>query len=294
MELDVSFEKPILVNLEKITQEKFDALCAQHVCGIVGAAHNDFLSISDVDLSDINLDYLNLGFVVFTRVKFPDSIRFSNMYGVKFDHCDLSHCCIDYCNFGSVSFNCCTLYNSRWRYTNMLNWRADYSYLCELELTGCVCSMVKWWCSQISLDSYSITSGSNDISADIIKMCDPAVHVNQQCPTHGRFIGWKKVLAADPDTHEYRVVCICKLEIPASARRSSSLGSKCRADKAKVLEIRSISDGCKFKAAASQWDPSFIYRVGEYVSVDNFDENRYNECAPGIHFFIDKQAALDY
>lgn len=293
MELDVSFEKPILTNLVKITQAQFDALHAQHIRWLEGVADADITSISDVDLSDINLSYLNLKFVVFTRVRFSGLIRFSNMYGVKFDQCDLSNCMIEYCNFNCVSFKYCTLYASEWRSTTMEQWHVDYSDLRELELTGSVFSLVHGWCSQISLSSYSIKSGSNEISVDIIQMCDPVIHINQRCPTHGRFIGWKKVLAMDSDAIA-RVVCICKLEIPASARRSSSLGSKCRADKAKVLEIRSISDGQKFNTAVSQWDPGFVYRVGEYVSVDNFDENRYNECAPGIHFFIDKQAALDY
>ena len=44
----------------------------------------------------------------------------------------------------------------------------------------------------------------------------------------------------------------------------------------------------------SNYDSSFAYRVGEIVSVDNFDTNRWNECAPGIHFFITRQEAVDY
>ena len=30
------------------------------------------------------------------------------------------------------------------------------------------------------------------------------------------------------------------------------------------------------------------------VEVDNFCENRWNECAPGIHFFINRQEAINY
>ena len=48
------------------------------------------------------------------------------------------------------------------------------------------------------------------------------------------------------------------------------------------------------KSIASGWDSKFIYKVGKYVSVDNFDENRWNECAPGIHFFITRQEAVNY
>lgn len=45
---------------------------------------------------------------------------------------------------------------------------------------------------------------------------------------------------------------------------------------------------------SSQYDSSFIYRVGETVEVPDFDENRWNECSTGIHFFITRQEAVDY
>ena len=32
----------------------------------------------------------------------------------------------------------------------------------------------------------------------------------------------------------------------------------------------------------------------ETIQVDNFEENRFVECAPGIHFFINKQEAIEY
>lgn len=37
-----------------------------------------------------------------------------------------------------------------------------------------------------------------------------------------------------------------------------------------------------------------MYTVGKIVTVDNFDTNRYEECAPGIHFFITRKEAVDY
>ena len=44
----------------------------------------------------------------------------------------------------------------------------------------------------------------------------------------------------------------------------------------------------------SKFDRNFEYWVGEIVSVDDFDENRWNECAPGIHFFVNFQEAVNY
>ena len=104
------------------------------------------------------------------------------------------------------------------------------------------------------------------------------------CPDFGIFIGFKKASG-------YIVV----LEIPEDARRLSATGRKCRCDKAKVLQIQNI-DGTQanIEAVTSNHDPSFIYRVGELVSVDDFDEDRWNECSTGIHFFINRQEAVEY
>ena len=52
--------------------------------------------------------------------------------------------------------------------------------------------------------------------------------------------------------------------------------------------------GKEIDKAYSQYDCSFTYEVGKTVSVPNFCEDRFNECAEGIHFFINRQEAIDY
>ena len=105
------------------------------------------------------------------------------------------------------------------------------------------------------------------------------------CPERGSFIGFKKV----------RGNYIVELEILADAMRSSATGRKCRCSKAKVLSITN-PDGSnpEVTSAISGRDSKFIYSVGEIVEVKDFDTNRWNECAPGIHFFITRQEAIDY
>ena len=85
------------------------------------------------------------------------------------------------------------------------------------------------------------------------------------------------------------------LEIPEDARRLSAAGRKCRADKAKVVRIEN-KDGTEAKESAvnSDYDSSFIYKVGEIVKVKVFCTNRWNECSEGIHFFINRQEAVEY
>ena len=104
------------------------------------------------------------------------------------------------------------------------------------------------------------------------------------CPTEGSFIGWKKASGH-----------IVKLRIPEDARRSSATRDKCRCDRAYVMEIQNM-DGTKATedAVRSDHDQNFVYTVGATVEVPDFDDNRWNECAPGIHFFIDRRAAVEY
>ena len=107
------------------------------------------------------------------------------------------------------------------------------------------------------------------------------------CPEEGAFIGWKK---AYKNQTEYLV----KLEIPADAKRSSATGRKCRCDKANVLEVYTMDGKVAEETVHSNYNANFMYQKGQTVSVDNFEEDRWMECAPGIHFFITKQEAIDY
>ena len=105
-----------------------------------------------------------------------------------------------------------------------------------------------------------------------------------QCPETGSFSGYQK--AADK---------IVMLEICADAKRSSATSRKCRCSKAKVLSITHL-DGSDsgLTEVRSNYSKEFVYRVGEVAEVPDFDDNRWNECAAGIHFFITRDEAVKY
>ena len=105
-----------------------------------------------------------------------------------------------------------------------------------------------------------------------------------QCPETGSFIGYKKASGY-----------IIELEICADAKRSSATSRKCRCSKAKVLAITNL-DGSEsgLTEVRSNYSKEFVYRVGETVEVPDFDDNRWNECAAGIHFFITRDEAVKY
>ena len=104
------------------------------------------------------------------------------------------------------------------------------------------------------------------------------------CPDTGSFTAWKKACGY-----------IIQLEIPAEAKRVSATTRKCRCNMAKVVSIQNVNGTeSGLSEVSSVYDHNFIYKVGETVKVDNFDENRWNECSSGIHFFITRQEAVEY
>ena len=109
-------------------------------------------------------------------------------------------------------------------------------------------------------------------------------YIPMTCPDSGKFTAWKKASGK-----------IVKLLITEDARRSSSAGRKCRCDKAIVLSIQNL-DGTDagIVSVPSDRDKDFIYKIGETVTVPDFCEDRFEECAAGIHFFINRQEAVKY
>ena len=104
------------------------------------------------------------------------------------------------------------------------------------------------------------------------------------CPEKGAFTGFKKAGGY-----------IVELLIPSTAKRSSATTRKCRCSEAEVISITEM-DGSKtdIKSVASNFDSDFVYIVGEKAVVSNFDEDRWNECSAGIHFFITRDEAVRY
>ena len=104
-----------------------------------------------------------------------------------------------------------------------------------------------------------------------------------QCPESGSYIGYKKASGL-----------VVELEIPADARRSSATSRKCHASKAKVLSITDINGNPAGGQVKSNYDPDFVYTIGETVEVSDFDDDRWNECSTGIHHFITRAEAVIY
>lgn len=80
---------------------------------------------------------------------------------------------------------------------------------------------------------------------------------------------------------------IVKLEIPRGAIVFSINNDKCRTDKAIVKEIIGAD-------RAFSIHKYFSYYVGDKIEVYNFNCEYNNECAEGIHFFINREEDENY
>ena len=104
------------------------------------------------------------------------------------------------------------------------------------------------------------------------------------CPEKGSFTAFKKCGSY-----------IIELLIPQDAKRCSATTRKCRASYAKVVAITNM-DGSQAEVdhvTNHAYEP-IEYKIGEYVYPDSFDDDRWNECSHGIHFFINRQEAVEY
>ena len=102
----------------------------------------------------------------------------------------------------------------------------------------------------------------------------------------GTLIVWKKC------QHEVLV----KLRIPEHARRSNACGRKCRAEFAEVLEVVG-ADHAVSLYKPERYDPDYkpiVYRVGETVRCDSWNDDRLVECGGGVHFYLTREEAEAY
>ena len=107
----------------------------------------------------------------------------------------------------------------------------------------------------------------------------------------GEFIAWKKIYRKRQKDY-----VIVKLKILADSKRSRATSDKCRCDKALVLGFETL-EGESLKRTKQVTNYNYekcTYKVGEIIYPDEWDDNRWNECSHGIHFFIDRQSAVEH
>ena len=215
------------------------------------------------DLRDANLRGANL-----RGVDLRDAnLRDANLRGANLSYADLSYANLRYADLRDANLRGVYLRDANLRGANL-----SYADLSYANLRGANLRGVYLRDANLSYASLRGVDLSN------IKTNYMTIGIALSCPEEGSFIAYKK---ADGK--------LIKLEIPEDAKRSSATTRKCRCSKAKVLEIEG-----GLQEISSDWDDTFIYKVGEIVEVKDFEEDRWEECSTGIHFFISKDDAISY
>ena len=165
--------------------------------------------------------------------------------------------------------------HKHWRYEDCDGWQDMRANLYGANLYGANLSRADL--------SRADLSGANLYGANLYG-AENVPFIPMACPDTGAFIGFKKASG--------HIVTLC---IPVDARRLSATGRKCRCDKALVIRIEEM-DGTTsdLTEVVSDRDSSFVYKVRKMVSVPDFCEDRWQECSAGIHFFINRQEAVNY
>ena len=223
----------------------------------------------DGECAEFNYEeLLYKNFSAFTKNLTGAEFLLTNLYNANFSNIDL-----ELADFTGANLRCACFYGADLRGADFRGANLQKAFFRKSKLKGA--------------NFYE----ANLFGADLrnVDLDGVAVHTNTigyflACPSEGAFTAFKKV-------QKYIVV----LEVPADAKRSSATTYKCRCDKAKVLRIENL-DGSPagVDSVASGFDKDFLYTIGETVKVDDFDEDRWNECSRGIHFFIDRAMAVLY
>lgn len=226
----------------------------------------------------------------FTNSKFDNCI---------FEHAILDHVDFDGCMLDNCTFDCCKFIDCNFKGASIRN-----TTFVSCRITGFT-SFIGTGFINCDFENSVINFQTVSFANAFIRRTKGLDSIPMACPSDGSFIGWKKVIVwkdgapkcipyIDRSSIEY--IYIVKLEIPAKAKRSSATSSKCRCNYAKVLGIYNAAGTRKagidevFNANRA----GAMYTVGKYVYADEFDDNRWNECSHGIHFFVDKQNAVNY
>lgn len=195
-------------------------------------------------------------------------LRFANLEGVFMRHADLEGADLYKANLREAELFGANLTKAQLVHANLMSANLTFANLRDANLE----------CANLHYATLTQVKNIDTIRWNIL-----TEFFQLQCPAAGAFVGYK-----------WAENCLVKLEICEDALRSSSTSRKCRCSKAKVLEIVDGYTGEQRKRARSDWNSNFVYEVDKILEVKNFDTDRWNECAPGIHFFITKEEALKY
>ena len=256
--------------MRKIDEAELNKILSNHKLWLMDESNGIRANLSGVDLEYANLDGADLRDANLSGA----DLRGADLGGANLWYADLRGADLRDANLGCADLGYANLSGA-----NLSGANLDGADLKSTDLRGANLGHVNLWSADLS---GADLSGANLWSADL--SCVKNIFFPMACPEKGSFIAFKKAGCY-----------IIELFIPSNAKRCSATSRKCRCSKAKVISITTPSgDKTNITEVHSNYDPNFIYKLGEYVEVKDFDDNRWNECSTGIHFFITRQEAVNY
>ena len=215
------------------------------------------------------------------------NLRYANLCGAYLSCAYLHGANLSHANLSDAYLSCAYLSHADLSHADLSHANLSYADLHGANLSDAYLS-----CANLS-DAYLSCANLSDANLRDANHVQLSIAKTSILPDEGDIIGWKK--AWTDDTMPPKSV-IVKLLIPADAQRSNGTGRKCRASTARVLDLQDKQGNSlpSDTTAYSGHDTDFTYKKGETVHVEDFDTNRWNECAPGIHFFITRIEAAEY
>ena len=271
--------------MKKLTKEEITSIISDHTIWLKSKKKEGKCAVfSDCVISDFDFRYVNLRHANFYGTEFVKT----NFIASSFNDANFQNAYFTNVTIQSIEIKRANLVNISLRYTNLSNSNFSNAHLSYADLRGATMCNVDL--SGADLHNSDICDvdfrGVSLTGANLqnVLFNEYTVGISKLCPEKGSFIGYKK--AQDK---------IIVLEITEDAKRSSATTLKCRCSKAKVIRIEEFNgEISNLISIPSDYDSSFIYEVGKTVEVLDFDENRWNECSTGIHFFIDRNLAVLY
>ena len=273
--------------MKKIKTEELMEKIAEHQKWLCDKTTGKCLDASSLDFSDVNFYKID-----FRGANFHDAdFRGANFYCANFRGANFRDADFHDANFCGANFRYANFCGADFRDANFYGANFHSADFHDADFRG-----ANFYCANFyganfrdanfcSADfRYANFIGANNIN-EVISFANIAdTALCMQCPEEGSFIGFKKAVGG-----------IVKLRVTESAKRSSATTRECRCSEAEVLEIQN-RDGTKSERTSvrSKYDRNFIYAVGTVVSVSDFNDDRWNECARGIHFFPSRQEAVNY
>ena len=241
---------------------------ANLICADLSNCNLSGADLTNADLRNANLKYANLS-----------GADLTNAYLVNVDltNADLSNCNLSGADLTNAYLVDVDLKYVNLRSSNLSGADLTNAYLVNVDLSNANLEYANL--RQVILKNTNL----NNIKYNYL-----SIGLNLVCPEKGSYIGYKKAKNKDREN------VIVELLITEDSLRSSATTRKCRCSKARVLSITSLDKTKSYNEAYSNYDNSFIYKVGEIVSVDNFNTNRWDECSTGIHHFISRNEAVKY